>query len=164
MGTEVLRPQDFLYNRFRLSTPAFHRRKSYVPTQKPITSGHKRPVPRPDRSDQKKKTHQLPQPPKRSASANELQSREMHAITILGRGQSLDTIDATRMKKQHSNNVRHKFIMHEGDDVYAGSAFFASPSPSSLPLPSFFNVNNHNNLTNNHDSATRDLRRLLRLE
>ncbi|KAL6571550.1 hypothetical protein OROHE_003193 [Orobanche hederae] len=43
-------------------------------------------------------------------------------------------------------------------DVYAGSAFSMSPSPRSVPLPSFFNRKDSN------DGATIDLRRLLRLE
>jgi hypothetical protein len=42
------------------------------------------------------------------------------------------------------------------DGIYAGSAFVASPPPSSLPLPGF--------LGKKHGSATSDLRRLLRLD
>ncbi|PIM97588.1 hypothetical protein CDL12_29941 [Handroanthus impetiginosus] len=51
-------------------------------------------------------------------------------------------------------------------DVYAGSAFSLSPSPQSLPLPSFFNKKHQSDNTSKpfDDSATRDLRRLLRLE
>ncbi|KAG6428088.1 hypothetical protein SASPL_112337 [Salvia splendens] len=44
--------------------------------------------------------------------------------------------------------------------LYAGSAFSLSPSPRSLPLPSFFNKK----LNPSDDPATRDLRRLLRLD
>ncbi|KAJ0033889.1 hypothetical protein Pint_24985 [Pistacia integerrima] len=44
-------------------------------------------------------------------------------------------------------------------DVYAGSAFAVSPEPSSLPLPSFFKKQ-----ISVDDSATRDIKRLLRLE
>ncbi|KAF8392509.1 hypothetical protein HHK36_022852 [Tetracentron sinense] len=47
-------------------------------------------------------------------------------------------------------------------DVYAGSACSLSPSPSSLPLPSFFTKKE--NLAIFEDSATKDLRRLLRLD
>lgn len=248
MGTEVLRPQDVFYDRYRLSPPAFHhRRKTYFANGNGFgnprpnnNSGHKKPVPRLERSDHKRKTsHQSPPPqksdqqpqlqiprrsssvspppqpqkserrirssseppppqppksvvveqqqlqlnhlllPRRSASVDELQN-DLPRVTILRRGQSLDTIDATRLHRDLYNEttgggggglVR--------DDVYAGSAFFVSPSPSSLPLPSFFNINNSNgnnnsmNISNHitiinneefHDSATRDLRRLLRLE
>lgn len=42
------------------------------------------------------------------------------------------------------------------DGVYAGSAFVASPPPSSLPVPGFLGKMN--------GSATSDLRRLLRLD
>lgn len=51
-------------------------------------------------------------------------------------------------------------------DVYAGSAFALSPSPRSLPLPSFFNKKQGDFVKINHsdDPATRDLRRLLRLD
>ncbi|XP_051128051.1 uncharacterized protein LOC127249341 [Andrographis paniculata] len=52
--------------------------------------------------------------------------------------------------------------------VYAGSAFSLSPSPKSLPLPSFFNKKQQNGASSTAnsatDSATRDLRRLLRLD
>ncbi|KAL0393178.1 UNVERIFIED_CONTAM: hypothetical protein Sradi_2540600 [Sesamum radiatum] len=51
-------------------------------------------------------------------------------------------------------------------DIYAGSAFFSSPSPRSVPLPSFFNKRDSNDCQSEpfDDGATRDLRRLLRLE
>ncbi|KAK4433965.1 hypothetical protein Salat_0559200 [Sesamum alatum] len=51
-------------------------------------------------------------------------------------------------------------------DVYAGSAFFSSPSPRSVPLPSFFNKRDSDDCQSEpfDDGATRDLRRLLRLE
>ncbi|CAN1137643.1 hypothetical protein LINPERPRIM_LOCUS23008 [Linum perenne] len=44
--------------------------------------------------------------------------------------------------------------------MYAGSAFAVSPSPSALPLPSF----SKKKQVSVDDSATRDLRRLLRLD
>ncbi|MGI4370304.1 proline-rich nuclear receptor coactivator motif-containing protein, partial [Klebsiella pneumoniae] len=49
-------------------------------------------------------------------------------------------------------------------DVYAGSAFATSPSPRSLPLPSFFNKKHMSKVAGGDDPATRDLRRLLRLD
>lgn len=51
-------------------------------------------------------------------------------------------------------------------DVYAGSAFALSPSPRSLPLPSFFNKKQQDyaKINPSDDPATRDLRRLLRLD
>ncbi|KAK9065590.1 hypothetical protein SSX86_014991 [Deinandra increscens subsp. villosa] len=58
-----------------------------------------------------------------------------------------------------------------GDDSYAGSGFFHSPSPRSLPLPSFFNKKQEEEsmaMAEDHgggfdDSATKHLCRLLRL-
>ncbi|KAI3522358.1 hypothetical protein L1887_00077 [Cichorium endivia] len=52
------------------------------------------------------------------------------------------------------------------DDSYAGSACFLSPSPRCLPLPSFFSTK-QGSITTDHncdDTATKDLRRLLRIE
>ncbi|XP_051126838.1 uncharacterized protein LOC127248515 [Andrographis paniculata] len=45
-------------------------------------------------------------------------------------------------------------------DEYAGSGFTVSPAPQSLPVPSFCNKK----IRSVDDSATRDLRRLLRLD
>nr|XP_043630352.1 uncharacterized protein LOC122601676 [Erigeron canadensis] len=61
--------------------------------------------------------------------------------------------------KLHCENV---------DDSYAGSAFFHSPSPRSLPLPSFFNKKQESMATGEchdgfDDSATKHLCSLLRL-
>ncbi|KAK9139515.1 hypothetical protein Scep_009196 [Stephania cephalantha] len=47
-------------------------------------------------------------------------------------------------------------------DVYAGSAFSLSPSPRALPLPRFSTKRDGARVVD--DSATKDLRRLLRLE
>jgi len=49
-------------------------------------------------------------------------------------------------------------------DMYAGSAFAMSPAPSSLPLPSFSKKKQVVSGIVVDDSATRDLRRLLRLD
>lgn len=51
--------------------------------------------------------------------------------------------------------------METNSDVYAGSAFSQSPSPSSLPLPTF--SRKREGLAVVDDTATRDLRRLLRI-
>ncbi|KAG1326621.1 putative zyxin [Cocos nucifera] len=47
--------------------------------------------------------------------------------------------------------------------VYAGPAFFASPSPSSLPFPAFF-LKKAGGEAIDSDEATRSLRCLLRLD
>ncbi|KAF5736904.1 hypothetical protein HS088_TW14G01059 [Tripterygium wilfordii] len=109
----------------------------------------------------------------------------MENVTILRRGQSLDSqIKRSEAASKKENNggmmvtgtdrlgpdpekvPKHTWIVDlmsplvENGDVYAGSAFAMSPSPSSLPLPSF---SKKKQLTVD-DSATRDLRRLLRLD
>ena len=105
----------------------------------------------------------------------------MEKVTILRRGQSLDS----KIKSRES--VKNGEIIVGGTgrlgpdpemvtkqirvtdlkspvigmcDVYAGSAFAMSPAPESLPLPSF-SKKKHVSID---DSATRDLRRLLRLD
>jgi hypothetical protein len=88
-------------------------------------------------------------------------------VTILRRGQSLDSLEGN-LRNGDFNNKSPKLsskkavanTMVAGADVYAGSAIFVSPSPSSLPLPSFFS----NKKSESDVSATRDLRRLLGLE
>lgn len=70
----------------------------------------------------------------------------MEKVTILRRGQSLDSSLSVAVKS----------------DVYAGSVCAVSPSPSALPLPSF--PTKKQSSVAFDDSATRDLRRLLRLE
>ncbi|KAK1430811.1 hypothetical protein QVD17_13840 [Tagetes erecta] len=50
------------------------------------------------------------------------------------------------------------------DDSYAGSGFFHSPSPKSLPFPSFFNKKQQDSMAMVADrEATEHLCRLLRL-
>lgn len=120
----------------------------------------------------------------------------MGRVTILRRGESMDSLNskihrdnkpspATRdsetrpgypetrkvdlvvsvTRKPGLEQIR---VSRSSGDVYAGSGFSNSPSPRSLPLPSFFNNVNKkldgSNTTSFDDSATRDLRRLLRLE
>lgn len=107
---------------------------------------------------------------------------EMGRVTVLRRGQSLDSVE-TKSDSSGSNIkikggilTKNKFNMTGGygDSLYAGSAFAVSPAPESLPLPSFFSNSNSNSNNNNNNNrskkdeydafASRDLRRLLRLE
>ncbi|XP_047313384.1 uncharacterized protein LOC124916678 [Impatiens glandulifera] len=101
-------------------------------------------------------------------------------VRILKRGESPQTKAAVEIERKarrisaddvitsRINRVGSDTLMMEDDDdggvgggvemnMYAGSAFSMSPSPKSLPLPSFFNKTVD-------DSATRGLRRLLRLD
>ncbi|CAI9765900.1 unnamed protein product [Fraxinus pennsylvanica] len=203
MGTEVLRPQDCLGDRFRVSPAAFHRRKN----TKHGEASYWKPVYRSERSDQnqKKKFNNQHENSisKRSSSADALKPRNnnrpvMGQVTILRRGESLDSLypkinnsnkklgstkqspvddmvvcGTGRIGPETPEKVPKQIRMvaqpaaagRGGADIYAGSAFSMSPSPRSLPVPSFFN-NKRQDCARKvfDDSATRDLRRLLRLE
>lgn len=165
MGTQVLRPQDCI----REAPAIFNHRKSYhhgVPkvSRKPVRPVNRRKSPE----------------PKKSAD-DETRSRNpkivLGQVTILRRGESLDTKVKASEKKEISKEITvygtgrlgpdpkmvPKQVRFGLPDTYAGSAFFTSPAPSSLPLPSFFKkdcgVKELDDL-----AATRDLRRLLRLD
>ncbi|KAK7387839.1 hypothetical protein VNO78_22634 [Psophocarpus tetragonolobus] len=160
MGTQVLQPQDCLV---RAPPAHFSRRRSsanycnyyYYNNHLPASTSRscRKPATRPD---QRKRVvpasgqpvvavaEAAPALVRRSPSDDSRLPRTnaFEKVTILRRGQSLDSAVKT--------------------DVYAGSAFSVSPSPSALPLPSF--PTKKQALPVVHDSATRDLRRLLRLE
>ncbi|CAN6720583.1 unnamed protein product [Malus baccata var. baccata] len=59
--------------------------------------------------------------------------------------------------------LRPGLEMVQKTDMYAGLAFAVSPEPSSLPLPSFSRKKQVLKVVDD-DSATRDLRWLLRLD
>uniref|UniRef100_A0A5B7BE85 Uncharacterized protein n=1 Tax=Davidia involucrata TaxID=16924 RepID=A0A5B7BE85_DAVIN len=172
MGTEVLRPQDCLIERIRLAPSVFHRRSYGNGNPK-----FRKPV--------KKRFNNASEPSisKRSSSSDD--SRKNHLmvgqVTILRRGESLDAkinggnqpFCGTQRLGPHPGMVPKQIRIGDGElkspvavgiwsDVYAGSAFSLSPSPSSLPLPSFFNKKQVSKIVD--DSATKDLRRLLRLD
>ncbi|XP_077219070.1 proline-rich nuclear receptor coactivator [Tasmannia lanceolata] len=177
MGTEILRPQDCLIERLRLTDPLiiYPRRKTYP-----------RPGRKSDTRPEIKKRVQTKQ--NLSVATDDSRSGKnlvLGQVTILKRGESLDS-----KKKNHGFETRRTVSGGDlvvfgteriGPDpdlvpkqirltdlksalspVYAGSAFSFSPSPSSLPLPSFSKKKEGKSIIN--DSATKDLRRLLRLE
>ena len=103
----------------------------------------------------------------------------MEKVTILRRGGSFDSmVKSENLKKEGDDLVvignqrlgpdpnmvpKHIRIVDfkNACDIYAGSAFAMSPSPSALPIPSF-----HRKFAapvTVDDSATRNLRRLLRI-
>ncbi|PSS01468.1 Reticulon-1 like [Actinidia chinensis var. chinensis] len=189
MGTEVLRPQDCLIERIRVSPAVFNRRKN---------GNARKPAARPEQKKRFERTSRSE--PRRTASLDDLRKNQYHnhhnnlmmgQVTILRRGESLDS-------KLHGGDKRHppppaktssddlavygterlgpdperirdlKSVLLSpalgSGDVYAGSAFSTSPSPRSLPLPSFFNKKQVSKVAGGNDPATRDLRRLLRLD
>ncbi|CAM8989832.1 unnamed protein product [Rhodiola kirilowii] len=184
MAMEVLRPQDCLVNRFRTHpSDVFPRRRSFFGAGRNGRSGWKQ-VSRLERK------RNGPTEPRRSKSEENLRSscRNSYSgkiggqisgqVTILKRGESLDSrIRSLEIKKKDAMMLRRlgpepdampreemKAFLTGRRDVYAGSAFVASPSPSDLPLPSFQKKKLHLSPVVVDDSATRDLRRLLRLE
>ncbi|KAJ6764119.1 hypothetical protein OIU74_023069 [Salix koriyanagi] len=214
MGTEVLRPQDCLIERIRVS-PC--RRRNYFygngngnfanpnvyssNNHSNPRSNRKPSAVRSDRSEQRKKQSES-LISKKSRSVDDIvktyknssssTNKVVEKVTILRRGESLDskiksseTAAATvSLKKEQGNDgdlvvastdrlgpdpkmvSKHVRVVDlrspvAGNcDMYAGSAFSVSPSPSSLPLPSF----SKKKQLPIDDSATRDLRRLLRLD
>ncbi|TKY72060.1 hypothetical protein E2542_SST00796 [Spatholobus suberectus] len=173
MGTEVLRPQDFLTQRIGVSPAGFYRRRTYsnnVNNGGYFSRGHRKPATRPE-------------PRKRAAKPSSDDSRVprlvMEKVKVLRRGESLDSkLKSEALKKEGDDLVvvgtqrlgpdpemvpKENWMVdyRSGRDVYAGSAFAVSPSPSALPLPSF---SKRQPAPAVDDSATRDLRRLLRLE
>ncbi|WMV10345.1 hypothetical protein MTR67_003730 [Solanum verrucosum] len=175
MGTEVLRPQNCLIDRFREPQPAaaFHRRKN----NGYYNNGYRKPV---VRTEKKKLNNKIQNQSEPSISRRSEESKPvqipgrvtpavdggivMGQVMILRRGESLDSLNPNIRLGPDQPGMLPKNIRvgHTPTDVYAGSAFSNSPSPRSLPLPSFFNNMNNNN--KKQDSASRDLRRLLRLE
>lgn len=129
---------------------------------------------------------------KRSSSDDLKAVKAMEKVTILRRGESLDSKikssgeavlkkeggdlvvcgiqrlgPAPEMVPKRLGIVDLRFPVVGNSDVYAGSAFAVSPAPSSLPLPSFSKKKQGSPSPAAvivDDSATRDLRRLLRID
>ncbi|GLT99244.1 hypothetical protein SLE2022_166930 [Rubroshorea leprosula] len=186
MGTEILRPQDCLIDRIRVSPAACSRRR-YGGNQN-ANGGYNynaRFNRKPVRYEQRKRPESSIST--RSSSVDDLKTVRndmvMGNVTILRRGESLGArIRSNDSLKRESDGgdlvvtgtdrlgpdpemvpkqIRIVDIRSPGKTaMYAGSAFAVSPSPSSLPLPSFSTKKQAPIC----DSATRDLRRLLRLD
>ncbi|XP_028781652.1 uncharacterized protein LOC114737834 [Neltuma alba] len=173
MGTEVLRPQDCLIERIRQPPVSIYRQsygnhynqvKNYVPNPR----SSRKPAKRPERPDKRRRVVVPSQPipvtsvSKRSSSDDSRMGRSSgitrEKVTILRRGESLDS---KIMSDALTKKVGDDLMTCSGQSIYAGSAFVVSPSPSALPLPSFSKKQPSAVVD---DFATRDLRRLLRLE
>ncbi|KAL4386117.1 hypothetical protein GQ457_09G022750 [Hibiscus cannabinus] len=191
MGTEVLRSQDCLIERIRIPPTACPRRRygngSFNPSYY-YSHNNNNGNGRFNRKPAQRKRVGSEQPIlKKYGSTDDLKTVRnnvtMEKVTILRRGESLDT----KIRSINGGGGREEGLLVTGtdrlgpdpekvpkqikivdikssvtgkSDVYAGSAFFVSPAPSSLPLPSFSKKKE----APVDDSATRDLRRLLRLD
>lgn len=152
----------------------------------------RKPVVRSEKQDQRRKLDRSEQSPsvskKSSFNSDYLRSGgdlKMEKVVILRRGELLDSKTKFSVGSKNEGNgglvacgtqrlgsgmemvPKEAWILDtyspDGtkSDVYAGSAFSFSPAPSSLPLPSFSKKQVSAIVD---DSATRDLRRLLRLD
>lgn len=151
----------------------------------------RKPAVRSEKPEQRKRfvmSQSEPSVSKRSSSSDDLKlekrSLSMENVTILRRGESMDSkLKSAVLRKEDDGQVLlgtqrlgselgmvamqiriedpRSPPMIGKCDVYAGSAFAVSPAPSSLPLPSFSKKKHVSTLVD--DSATRDLRRLLKL-
>ncbi|OIW18455.1 hypothetical protein TanjilG_13207 [Lupinus angustifolius] len=161
MATEILRPQDCLIQRIRVPPATFSRHRSYTNCSNYYNNHHtatsrsyRKPVTRPDQrkrvdvgSGQPVSASVLKRSCVDDSRMTKCSSSTMEKVMILRRGESLDSSSAVAVKS----------------DIYAGSAFsVVAPSPSALPLPSFPAKKQASPVVD--DSATRDLRRLLRLD
>ncbi|ERN07479.1 uncharacterized protein LOC18435699 [Amborella trichopoda] len=177
MGTEVLRPQDCLRDSMRVPVSPFQRRRA---------PGGGNPNWNLKRAPKKKSQFDS----SNKAKDNQAKNLVMGQVTILKRGQPLIPAKDQRSPQKPALLGRDPIVssteflgpdpamvpkkigltdlkeaLSSGfkcHDVYAGSGFSVSPSPSALPLPSFSRKKSL--FPTIDDSATKDLRRLLKLE
>ncbi|KAK4795669.1 hypothetical protein SAY86_027995 [Trapa natans] len=178
MGTELLRPQDCLTEGIKVSPAVFPRRRTcnYGNSYSNPRFNHRPPNRKQQvqvaRPEQRQRAASEQAMPKRSSSDDlRAASRSgvvMEKVISLRRGESLDSNlggeaglrkDGGELAPRQVRTA--EFRSPVGCDVYAGSAFAVSPEPSSLPLPSF---SKKKLAARVDDCATRDLRRLLRLD
>ncbi|KAL7105073.1 hypothetical protein ACP275_07G022800 [Erythranthe tilingii] len=208
MGTEVLRPQDLLVERFHVPPASFHRRRNF-PANGAISNLNINRKPN-HTSNSYRKTSPKPEKKKPAAAENVATKKAVHGesrrkhdgganggsvmgqITLLRRGESMDSLTPPKTKagsyesksSPKTKPVDDLAILGIGrigpespemlpkqirrspppppPNMYAGSVCDTSPSPQSLPLPSFFSKKLQIDCSN--DPATRDLRRMLRLD
>ncbi|KAK3189851.1 hypothetical protein Dsin_029412 [Dipteronia sinensis] len=124
-----------------------------------VRTTNRKPVVRHERPDQRRhqRAQSEPSVSRRSvyddnSAAKRSSSDDSMKVSILRRGESLDS-------KIKSSGAADAGRLGPAA-MYAGSGFAVSPAPSSLPLPSF----SKKKQTSIDDSATRDIKRLLRLD
>ncbi|KAG1365150.1 hypothetical protein COCNU_12G001500 [Cocos nucifera] len=153
MATKVLRPHDVLMAQQMRHIPAFlpARKPKRNPNPKP---SKKTPSARPEARKRREGSSKL-------AKTGEGKRLAEGQVTILKRGEPLDAfrkLEAAAGAAEMAGDQKAADVAAATTAVYAGSAFWVSPSPSSLPLPNF--PVKKEEPTN----ATQHLRRLLRLE
>ncbi|KAL5712725.1 hypothetical protein ACHQM5_014869 [Ranunculus cassubicifolius] len=148
MGTEVLRPQEFLTEPVRFNS----RRKPYYSGTKP---GRKPFV----RSESKKRV--LDESTKNNGFV-------LGEVRVLKRGESIELKKNNDVFVSNKNQILNLKISNSSrsEETYAGSVVYSSPSPRKVPLPSFSKKNDGlmMNTVFSEEFVTKDLRRLLRIE
>ncbi|XP_008795120.2 uncharacterized protein LOC103710956 [Phoenix dactylifera] len=145
MGTEILRPQDCLNRR---SPTLFPRRK---------------PNPRPFSKSAPKRREGSPKPAKTAGGEAKKKGGAVELFAVAAGGWDPAVLGTGRLGPDPDMIPRE--VRLRVAEVYAGAGFAISPSPTSLPLPSFSGRSlSSPAIVPVDDSATRDLRRLLRLE
>lgn len=170
MATEILHSRDLLVERFHAQPSLLHRRRNF-PANGNVTSlavnrrhhhhhhHHNRRV-----SPQFEKNRFSPSSAEAKRSSHGGAGLVMGQVTLLRRGEPLASRSSPITPNETVQNCQLsqiRLLAAPPPDVYAGSAFSLSPSPRSVPLPSFFNKKEPELF---EDGATRDLRRILRLE
>ncbi|KAG0453685.1 hypothetical protein HPP92_024989 [Vanilla planifolia] len=164
MGTEILRPQDCLVR----PVPSLLNRRRFSPNN---------PSPR------NKFSRNAPTSPetRRQRESSKPQKLVNGQVTILKRGEPIE--EKIKGKLERSCTASDAAVFGEArlrlapaiitkeirlicisEDEYAGSAFSTSPSPRALPIPTFPKKDSSASSNVVDHSATRGLRRLLRLE
>ncbi|KAF5743344.1 hypothetical protein HS088_TW09G01412 [Tripterygium wilfordii] len=179
MSVAVLNPQDCLKN-------SMSRQALISPLRKPKPNSNQS---RSNRAAQQKRRKRSPNtsPQSRATFSSKLPTRNISAdnnnsksqklvmgqVRILKRGEEIKeaapikaksymNLGSTEKLGPNPESVKEIRLAHSGpvNGFYAGSAFFTSPPPSSLPLPAFFTKKT---TTVKYDDATSDLCRILNL-
>lgn len=166
MGTEVLIPYDVLSSQ-RLGFDASAAAAALFPRRKRVNGGGSSANPRPRRKPEQRKRREpavaAAGPLRRGGSLDSKVAGEEKKPAVLSSagGGDLMVFGTGRLGPEPAAVPKQIRLVGAAEhlrrgETYAGPAFSASPSPRALPLPTF--------PSKNPDAATRDLRRLLRLD
>lgn len=188
-----MQPQDLL-TVTRVPPVPFHRRKNLVGNvdRKENSAVHRKASPTSDQTKIRKGTKEKKLTSAESRRKKGFSDRGlvMGQVTLLRRGEALGPLTSNiKVRESESTSPNRKPLVHlevrDPDlfipvsplmvpkqinvqylaDEYSGSAFYSSPSPRSVPVPSFFLKQLvHGEIKLFDDSASKDLRRLLRLD